>query len=1028
MKRVVATMTLSLVALATAATVAVKDEPPLKVAVLAFRPKPQTLAQWQPLAGYLESALSRPVELNAYDHAELAAAVARRTVDMVITTPNHFILLKQTAGLTAPLATLVSSDGINELDAYGGVIIARAGRDDLESLSDLAGRRVAAASLDAFGGYQMQALELLEAHVPLPTGDRMLLTGQPHDLVVEAILTGRAEVGFIRAGLLEALVGEGKLEAGQVKVINRRNTPGFPYAVSTRLYPEWPVAVTPQTDKGLAGRLSAALLLLPRNSLPPPSGVSGFAIAANYDGVENLLRALRLPPFERPPEVTLADLWRRYAPLLITVTGLLWLLAGAIAGLVIMYRRSQRSLRELERLAQKEALVLASLAEGVYGVDSQGRCIFINPRALALLGFTASEVIGESAERLFHGRSEDDTSWPTEASFVGLALRDGPKRELRGTLFCKDGRPLPVSLTVSAMRRGDAVVGAVVAFQDVTEPQRAQDALREIETRYRQIVDTAREGICALDSDGGVVFVNARMAELLGCQSAELLGRPFTSLMFEEDVVGHRDRMEAHRRGLSESYERRLRRFDGQTLWTLASASPIFDAAHRFNGSFAMFTDITERRRNDATNAARLHLVQFSLTHSLDELLEETLNEAERLTGSVIGFYHFVEDDQISLTLQNWSTRTKVEFCKAEGKGLHYSIDEAGVWVDCVRQRKAVIHNDYASLPHKKGMPDGHATVIRELVVPVFRGEKVSSILGVGNKAVDYDEKDVETVSLLADLAWEIAERTRVEEALQAERRLFVGGPNVAFRWKASEGWPVEYVSPNVLEQFGYAPEDFTSGHVSYAGIIHPDDSPRVGAEVVTFTEAKTPFFAQEYRLARADGEYCWIYDFTVVRRNTRGEVTHYHGYISDISERKQAESALRHVASTHPYDNAPVGQETLRGSTDAVAAELADEVAARIVIAGLEVVEARISSLAYAPEIAHAMLQRQQAAAVIAAREKIVEGAVSMVRSALQQLEDEHVVDMDEERKAAMVSNLLVVLCGSAQVAPVVNTGSLYT
>ncbi|MBN9104352.1 MAG: SPFH domain-containing protein [Propionibacteriaceae bacterium] len=142
---------------------------------------------------------------------------------------------------------------------------------------------------------------------------------------------------------------------------------------------------------------------------------------------------------------------------------------------------------------------------------------------------------------------------------------------------------------------------------------------------------------------------------------------------------------------------------------------------------------------------------------------------------------------------------------------------------------------------------------------------------------------------------------------------------------------------------------------------------------------------------------------------------------------RVQAESALRHVASTHPYDNAAPGQESLRGSTDLVAAELAAEVAARVSIAGLEVVEARISSLAYAPEIAHAMLQRQQASAVIAAREKIVEGAVSMVQGALRQLEADEIVAMDEERKAAMVSNLLVVLCSSSQATPVVNTGTLY-
>ncbi|HEY5483403.1 MAG TPA: SPFH domain-containing protein [Propionibacteriaceae bacterium] len=136
-----------------------------------------------------------------------------------------------------------------------------------------------------------------------------------------------------------------------------------------------------------------------------------------------------------------------------------------------------------------------------------------------------------------------------------------------------------------------------------------------------------------------------------------------------------------------------------------------------------------------------------------------------------------------------------------------------------------------------------------------------------------------------------------------------------------------------------------------------------------------------------------------------------------------QAESALRHVASTHPYDNADPGEESLRGSTELVAAELAKEVAARVAIAGIEIVEARISSLAYAPEIAHAMLQRQQAAAVIAARSMIVEGAVGMVEQALRRLETDSVVQMNEERKAQMVANLLLVLCGDSRATPVINT-----
>ena len=140
-----------------------------------------------------------------------------------------------------------------------------------------------------------------------------------------------------------------------------------------------------------------------------------------------------------------------------------------------------------------------------------------------------------------------------------------------------------------------------------------------------------------------------------------------------------------------------------------------------------------------------------------------------------------------------------------------------------------------------------------------------------------------------------------------------------------------------------------------------------------------------------------------------------------------QAESALRHVATTHPYDEPGPGETSLRGGTDIVSAELAAEVAARVALAGLEIVEVRISSLAYAPEIAQAMLQRQQAGAVIAAREQIVEGAVTMVDQALKRLEADDIVTMDEERRAQMVSNLLVVLCSDQRTQPVVNTGSLY-
>ncbi|MCS7314648.1 MAG: SPFH domain-containing protein [Bryobacterales bacterium] len=140
-----------------------------------------------------------------------------------------------------------------------------------------------------------------------------------------------------------------------------------------------------------------------------------------------------------------------------------------------------------------------------------------------------------------------------------------------------------------------------------------------------------------------------------------------------------------------------------------------------------------------------------------------------------------------------------------------------------------------------------------------------------------------------------------------------------------------------------------------------------------------------------------------------------------------QTEAALRNLATSYPYDAHEEGELSLRLSAGEVAERLRHEIQERLARAGIEVIEARISHLAYAPEIAGAMLRRQQAAAVVAARQKIVEGAVSMVEMALEEIRRRHVIELDEERKAAMVSNLLVVLCSDRGVEPVVNTGTLY-
>lgn len=152
-------------------------------------------------------------------------------------------------------------------------------------------------------------------------------------------------------------------------------------------------------------------------------------------------------------------------------------------------------------------------------------------------------------------------------------------------------------------------------------------------------------------------------------------------------------------------------------------------------------------------------------------------------------------------------------------------------------------------------------------------------------------------------------------------------------------------------------------------------------------------------------------------------DVEDYNGFVT-----VQSESALRHLASNYPYDTLEDGELSLRGSMDEVSAALCKELQERVAKAGVSIDEARLSHLAYAQEIAGAMLQRQQAEAIIAARTRIVDGAVSIVEMALEKLDKHKTIKLDDERRAAMVSNLLVVLCGDKAVHPVVNTGTLYT
>ena len=291
------------------------------------------------------------------------------------------------------------------------------------------------------------------------------------------------------------------------------------------------------------------------------------------------------------------------------------------------------------------------------------------------------------------------------------------------------------------------------------------EALQTSEMRYRRLFEAAQDGILILDAETGQINdVNPFLTDLLGYAHTDLVGKTLWEIGPVKNIAATR---EAFAELQSQAYIRYedlpLETHDGQRI-DVEFVSNIYLVDGK-NVIQCNIRDITARKQGENIIQLRL-LFEYAAEHSLEELMQKALDEIGQITGSPLGFYHLVEADQKTLSLQAWSTRTQQEFCTAEGKGMHYSIDDAGVWVDCVRQRKPVIHNDYAALPHRKGMPEGHAKVIRELVVPTLRGDRIVSILGVGNKPSDYDEKDVELVAYVADVVWTIVEHKQAQEAL----------------------------------------------------------------------------------------------------------------------------------------------------------------------------------------------------------------------------------------------------------------------
>ena len=332
-----------------------------------------------------------------------------------------------------------------------------------------------------------------------------------------------------------------------------------------------------------------------------------------------------------------------------------------------------------------------------------------------------------------------------------------------------------------------------------------------------------------------------------------------------------------------------------QVLFDAAVMTAIIFPILYFLSFKPLLLQIRQRYQSESIIQARLRLMQFANTHTLDELLQFALDEIETLTGSTIGFFHFIEADQKTLWLEAWSTNTLQNMCEAEGKDRHYDVEQAGVWADAVRQRQPIIHNNYATLPHRKGIPEGHALIVRELVIPILRDKKVMAILGLGNKPRDFTTNDVEVVSTFADFAWDIVEHKRAENAIRKSEEKFRTFVDWTYDW---EKWldprgNIVYTSPSCERITGYTSEEIIADPDLLIRMVHPDDRQFYEEHQGNVHDESAGPISIEYRIISRDGSEHWLEH---VCRPLFGTDDSYLGRrVSnrDITERKQAEKKI---------------------------------------------------------------------------------------------------------------------------------------
>ncbi len=376
----------------------------VRIGVLSIRGPEDSVKYWQQVTDYLNANISEHhfvIVPQAY--AIMEKAVADGQLDFVVANPAQYIQFEVKYGASR-LATLISHAGHIASAYSGSVIFVKANRSDITKLADLRGKTIITASKTAFASWLVTRDELKRQGISSDELASVQFAGASADKVVMAVKNGEADAGAVRTYVLEQLANEGKIALSDFRIINQKHVEGFPFLLSSELYPDFAFARLKHTDKRLANEVAAHLLLMAHDSrddrYPNPIG---WAVPDNYESVRTLLQKWRLPPYENYGKVPLREAIRQHGvTLALAITSVVAVVL--VVYLLLNIRQRRKRYRILQEAKQKLELIhtmIESTPDAVFIKDRQGRYVFVNPEAAYLLGQSIEDIIGKGIADFF---------------------------------------------------------------------------------------------------------------------------------------------------------------------------------------------------------------------------------------------------------------------------------------------------------------------------------------------------------------------------------------------------------------------------------------------------------------------------------------------------------------------------------------------------------------------------------------------------------------------------------------------------